>query len=359
MQANPVPRINPAVAIIVLRQRDGIGRSVSESPASGPEREAPDGDGVLTRPQDPRRGQEKFGMIESKARRKSNLRWGVEQRLEFIEFRLYWEGRMNRSDLMNTFGVSVNQASTDLNRYLRLAPENMIYDKSARTYLRSSVFSPLFLRVDADQYLTQLRLVHSGVMEQEDAWIRTYPVYDDVPSPTRIVNPETLQLVLEAVRESESIEVQYQSLSRPEPRWRWIAPIAIGFDGDRWHVRAFCEEDKAFKDFLLARIIDARDARPRDCDPKDDRDWSEYVELEIGPHPDLSESQKLVVSLDYGMQDGRATLRVRRALVFYTLKRLGLDAGPDGQAPSTQQIVLLNREAIGANLPVADDRENS
>lgn len=40
---------------------------------------------------------------------KSELRWGVAQRLEFIEFRLFWEGRVNRSDLMEQFGLSVNQ----------------------------------------------------------------------------------------------------------------------------------------------------------------------------------------------------------------------------------------------------------
>ncbi len=61
---------------------------------------------------------------------RSELRWGVEQRLEFIEFRLFWEGHVNRSDLMDQFGVSVNQASTDLNRYIGFAPENMVYDKS-------------------------------------------------------------------------------------------------------------------------------------------------------------------------------------------------------------------------------------
>ena len=31
--------------------------------------------------------------------------WGVERRLEFIEFRLFWEGRVNRADLIDTFGV--------------------------------------------------------------------------------------------------------------------------------------------------------------------------------------------------------------------------------------------------------------
>ena len=41
---------------------------------------------------------------------RSELRWGVEQRLEFIEFRLFWEGHVNRSDLMEQFGVSVNHA---------------------------------------------------------------------------------------------------------------------------------------------------------------------------------------------------------------------------------------------------------
>ncbi len=41
---------------------------------------------------------------------RSNLRWGVEQKLQFIEFRLFWEGHVNRSDLIDKFGVSVNQA---------------------------------------------------------------------------------------------------------------------------------------------------------------------------------------------------------------------------------------------------------
>ncbi len=48
--------------------------------------------------------------------KKPGLRWVVEQRLEFIEFRLFWEGHVNFGDLMDAFGVSVNQASTDLSR---------------------------------------------------------------------------------------------------------------------------------------------------------------------------------------------------------------------------------------------------
>ena len=100
---------------------------------------------------------------------RSELRWGVEQRLEFIEFRLFWEGHVNRSDLMDQFGVSVNQASTDLNRYIGFAPDNMVYDTSARTYVRGPAFKPRFLEPDASSYLAQLRSVADGILDREDA----------------------------------------------------------------------------------------------------------------------------------------------------------------------------------------------
>jgi hypothetical protein len=45
-----------------------------------------------------------------------------ETRLEFIEFRLFWEGVLNRADIIDYFGVSVPQASNDLSRYQELAP---------------------------------------------------------------------------------------------------------------------------------------------------------------------------------------------------------------------------------------------
>lgn len=273
---------------------------------------------------------------------KADLRWGVERRLEFIEFRLFWEGHVNRGDLMDTFGVSVNQASTDLNRYIGMAPDNMVYDKSARTYIRGSKFDALFLKPDASRYLSQLRSVADGILDRADAWIGQFPTYDAAPTPVRGVNAKTLRSVVAAIRRSEAIEVKYQSLSRPEPRWRWIAPHAIGFDGFRWHTRAFCLTDQSFKDFLLSRIIETRGTKPSEIDADGDADWNEQVTLEIGPHPELSETQQKVIALDYGMRGGRAKIPVRKALVYYALKRLGLDTDPTARHPQDQQIVLLN-----------------
>lgn len=277
---------------------------------------------------------------------RSELRWGVEQRLEFIEFRLFWEGHVNRSDVMTQFGLSVNQASADLSRYIGLAPENLAYDRSARTYARGPGFKPVFNKLDSSRYLAQLRSVADGLLSQEDCWIAGLPNYDSAPTPARGVDPATLRSVVDAIRRAEAIEVKYQSLSHPEPRWRWIAPHAIGFDGFRWHARAYCLTDQAFKDFLLSRILEIRGSQQNNVPAENDRDWNTVVILEIGPHPALSETQAKVIALDYGMRDGNAQIKVRRAFLYYALRRLGPDTDPGARKPQDQQIVLLNREVV-------------
>jgi hypothetical protein len=278
---------------------------------------------------------------------KSELRWGVAQRLEFIEFRLFWEGHVNRIDVMQQFGLSVNQASSDLNRYIGFAPDNMVYDKSARTYVRGPEFKPVFDKLDAGRYLAQLRSVADGLLDHGDCWIADPPSYDAAPTPARGINPQILREVLAAIRHAEAIEVEYQSLSHPEPRWRWIAPHAVAFDGFRWHTRAFCLVDECFKDFLLSRIRETRGVRASEVTDASDTDWQEHVTLEIAPHPELSDTQKQVIALDYGMRSGMVKIQVRRAVLYYALRRLGLDTGPDARTPQEQQIVLLNPGAIG------------
>lgn len=282
---------------------------------------------------------------------KSELRWGVAQRLEFIEFRLFWEGHVNRSDLMDQFELSVNQASSDLNRYLGFAPDNMVYDKSARTYVRGNAFQPQFLQPDARRYLSQLRSVADNILDREDSWIANLPAFAAAPTPVRGVDPMTLRSVVDAIRRSEEINVKYQSLSSPNPRWRWIAPHAIAFDGFRWHARAFCLTDECFKDFLLSRIIEIRGSRESETSADDDLDWNSKVVLEVAPHPSLSETQAKVIALDYGMRDGIAKINVRRALLYYALRRLGLDTDPAARFPQDQQIVLINAAEIGHSVP--------
>jgi hypothetical protein len=273
---------------------------------------------------------------------KPSLRWGVEQKLQFIEFRLFWEGHVNRSDLIDKFGVSPNQASGDLNRYIALVPDNMAYDKSGKTYVRSPAFKPLFLKLDATQYLSQVRSIAEGVIIPEDAWIGNLSPFDATPAPARGIDPVVLRSIVIAIRRHEAIEVFYQSMSAPDPDWRWIAPHALAFDGFRWHARSFCEKSAEYRDFVISRIIETRQTRAAKKPAVSDVAWDEVLELEVGPHPDLSLNQKQVIELDYGMENGSVTIPVRRALLYYALKRLGLDTDPSARKSQDQQIIIVN-----------------
>src|SRR3954468_5379152 len=86
----------------------------------------------------------------------TGLRWGIERRLEFVEFRLFWEDGVNRSDIVEEFGVSVPQASKDLALYQEQAPDNITYDRSEKRYFASHTFRPKFIELDAAAYLERL-----------------------------------------------------------------------------------------------------------------------------------------------------------------------------------------------------------
>lgn len=274
------------------------------------------------------------------------LNWGVERRYEFIEFRLFWNGRINRGDLMDVFGVSTQQASLDLNAYIEQAKRNLVYDKSLRTYLRGKHFKPKYLKPDAEEYFAQLWAVDQGLVSADQSWISFFPSFGATPTPARGVTPETLRDVLAAIREPAALQVTYQSMSRPEPSARWIEPHALAFDGFRWHARAFCQNDQVFKDFLLSRIVEIGEQGPVTAEPSADTAWHAEIVLEIGPHPDLSDNQRRAIEMDYGMDGGRAQIAVRGALLFYALKRLGLDTDLAARRPQDQQIVLLNRDEV-------------
>lgn len=284
------------------------------------------------------------------------LKWGVERRLEFIEFRLFWEGGVNRSDIIDTFDVSVPQASKDLTLYQDRAPHNALYDKSARRYVAGPDFEPIFLKPDPYGYLSRLRSVAEGLIELGESWITQVPDTDIALTPRRDINPEVLRTILGAVRDVRSVDIHYQSMSkdRPDPIWRRITPHAFGYDGFRWHVRGYCHITEKFKDFLLPRILHVGELGEAGAPADHDALWQERFAIEVGPHPDLTESQKAVVAKDYGMANGSAVLTVRYAMLFYVLKRLGL-LGDAAQLPArSQHIVVVNRADTVAALEKAE-----
>jgi predicted DNA-binding transcriptional regulator YafY len=284
------------------------------------------------------------------------LRWGIGQRLEFIEFRLFWDRSINRADLVRFFGISVPQASKDLALYEERAPGNMEYDRRSKCYVAADRFVLRFLDPDPYVYLSQLQAVAEGMVPASESWIAGLPPADVALTPKRDIDLEVLRRVLDAVRGGNSIEVYYQSMNGkwPEPIWRRITPHAFGYDGFRWHARAYCHLDSKFKDFLLPRVLGVRDKDRPGLTGDADWCWNNYFDVVIGPHPDLTESQKQVVGKDYGFDHGRGVLSVRYAMLFYVLKRLGLLGDATKLTARTQHIVTLNRKETEAALQAAE-----
>ena len=273
-------------------------------------------------------------------------RWSVERRLEFIDFRLYWDGHVNRSDLVEHFGVSVPQASSDLSRYQEAAPQNVVYDKSGKAYVSSPEFRPAFIQPSADAYLAELRLLSSGILSPELASVLRPPEYSVMPILRRRLEPEILRRVLQAVRHKRALEVRYQSIGRPKPIWRWVAPHALGFDGFRWHIRAWCQNHSDFRDFVIARILETRSTMPSEADSSTDQGWHRSVTLKIGPHPNLTDGAREAIELDYGMENGMVAITTRACLSTYFERSLGLDLDPANVPADRQQLILLNREEV-------------
>ena len=200
----------------------------------------------------------------------------------------------------------------------------------------------------ADQYLAQLRLVQSGLLPPEEAWAVPMPSYSIVPLIQRMLDPTTLRRALSAIRNGEAVQVNYQSMSAPEPKQRWLAPHALGFDGARWHARAWCFKREAFRDFVLSRIVTIGDTRESEIEPEKDIGWQREVTLKIGPHPALKDGKRRAVELDFGMSGGAFEVTTRVCLAYYCMRQLGLDRLPAEVKPERQQIVLVNRNEVEA-----------
>jgi hypothetical protein len=269
-----------------------------------------------------------------------DLAWSTLRRLEFIESRLFWDGRVNRSDLMETFGVSVPQASLDLRQYMERAPGNMIYDKRRKHYYANDKFYPVFITPSAEDYLASLLTplgCSGGHWFSRVSGFR--PPLDVVPMPERRADNQILRALLGAIREKLALEIHYQSLSTETPDWRWIEPHALASDGQRWHVRAYCWNRQAFRDFVIGRITASREKRPGSIAVEMDTDWREWVRVVLAPAPGLPDSQRKIVEYDFGMKNGVTELTVRRALAYYLQQRYGKER--QAGSPQARQVVII------------------
>ena len=167
----------------------------------------------------------------------SQIRWDLALRYRLIETIAWWEGRLTTGHLMQSFGISRQQASKDINRYIgEFSPTGLEYDRKLKGYKPTVDFKPSFSQGSVNEYL---HLLH-----QDKAQTSTLSLLDlryghtevlDVPS--RHVDPQIVRGLVQAARNQLRVDVEYASLSSEENnRGRNIVPHTLIYDGIRWHV---------------------------------------------------------------------------------------------------------------------------
>ena len=274
------------------------------------------------------------------------LRWGVLRRLEFIDFRLFWDGRFNRSDLAETFGISAQQASADIAQYEKMASRNLAYDRAKKAYKRTERFVPAFIGETIERYLLQIVAIENRWMRQEDTWFENIPPVEVVTLGRRSTDPTVLLRVLDAVRNRLEIDVEYASLTGSVRQSRTIAPHSLAHSAGRWYLRSWSREHNDFRDYNLNRIGAVGDSRAAAVDPALDFEWIHKINLVIVPNPGLPSERQAAIAAEYAMENGRLVRPCRLSLSFYLMTEHNLDVEPGALKPEKQQIVLQNREEV-------------
>ena len=265
-------------------------------------------------------------------------------RLRAIELLAYWEGRLVTNRLMSWFGISRQQASSDIKRYISVHnPRSLYHDPRVKGYVPEGDFQPVLTKGHINEYLDMISgLVSESVavtLESEDHLVA-------VQLPDRTVRPEIVREILRACRTQTSVKILYASMTNPVWSERVISPHTLVYTGFRWHVRAYCHKRSEFRDFILSRI----DRTPKPAtepspDPLQDSLWNEQILLTIVPNPKLNDGQKALVEKDFGMPDGRLQISVRKALAHYTLQRYQAATTVDHAADEFKfPIILLDSD---------------
>ncbi|MFZ6742790.1 WYL domain-containing protein [Undibacterium sp. JH2W] len=273
------------------------------------------------------------------------------ERLAFIEFRLWFLGKVTRKDVMERFGIASAAGTRDLVLYKELAPNNATYEGKMYHYRDS--FLPLFQH-QAERVMSALC---SGFGDGE-ASIGQNLLAHDVPA--RLNQPKLADLatVTRAIHGQYTLTLSYHSMKTGlSPRE--IVPLALVDSGLRWHVRAYDRNKQEFRDLVLTRMEnispikneDARHAVQEHEQLIADEQWQLMVNIELHPHP--AHPHPSSIMRDYGMKNGKLEVKLRAAVAGYVLRQWQVDCSPEAQLDKASYRLKL------ANISVLDKVKNA
>ena len=243
------------------------------------------------------------------------------ERLFHIDFKLYFLGSVNRSDLVERFGIKEAAASRDLSQYKELAPKNIEYDTKVKTYIQREGFKPLFEYSGSQTLAALLHGFGDDYVSPEHSLVTA-----EAPTELNFPNIDILAALTRAIHNDTPLEVTYLSLSSGSTK-REFVPFALVDNGLRWHVRGYDRARDRFSDFVINRIDSAKTAKDTAIQSHEtketDKQWNRIVEMQIVPHPNLKYPEAII--LEYGMNDGLLNVEVRAAVAGYLLRKWNVD----------------------------------
>ena len=279
----------------------------------------------------------------------NGIKRATQQRLQYIELMAYYTGVVTRSDVAKAFGISDAAATKDLKFYSQIAPDNLLYKHNVFGFVPSKQFTEMFTDLEPQHVLPMMAANLPFLGERIDQNLLYGINTEYLPLPQRLPSKEVVAQVIRAMKQKTKLSLVYSSLSdRNSSENRVIEPHSLINTGLRWHVRAYSEDTFDFRDFVLSRVQQAEQLSDKaESNPEYDDDWMELINLQLTPHPKLSEKKRQILMTDYAAENDVITFTVRRALLGYVLQRLSVDTTEDhSMNPNAYQLIVMNRGEI-------------
>jgi hypothetical protein len=254
----------------------------------------------------------------------TNINYAQRERLAFIDFCLQFFGQISRADLVNHFKTGLASCSRDLTLYREVAPNNLNLKHETKQYYRTSVFSPVF------EHNPEATL-NSLCRGFGDGFSNGITPSDVCIDATRLIHPssDVIATIMRAINNRQAISCDYVSLSSGETK-RTIVPHSLANNGQRWHVRAYDKQNKAFRDFVCTRIQNVTEIVKPIATIQGrgfDKQWNNIHKITLVPHPSIKNFK--AIELDYSMVAGKVELNVREALLGYLMRQWNVDCSLD------------------------------
>lgn len=268
------------------------------------------------------------------ANKTNDENWAASERLRVIELLLWWRGWAGRGDLLERFGISPAQASSDFQKYLEMNGSGISYQTSRKRYEAAAEFQ-------CQMHQPSLEEAVRVLLAREAPYQVPLAAAEDPAGkvvilvlPSRRVDPVIARRVMVALLAGQRLRVYYHSLSSGTQAWRYLRPAALAWDGRRWHMRAWCEKRLEWRDFVLSRISQAEWPSPASGGLPADMAWQEWETVRLRINPALAPEAQEALKMDYGLGSEIIEIRVRRALKDYLLAEMFIDGQGHGTLPN-------------------------